>query len=75
MSKTLSHPIKAAQVVVLDFSDWVAKKNPNRQVHAAGCAHTAKAEGEPSRVWDGQEFTDHLLADDWLYVAPCARKA
>lgn len=58
-----THPVKAKEVVALYFDD----AEHSCQLHKAGCAHAKKAD-------DVKEYHG-ALADDWWYVAPCARKA
>lgn len=66
-----SHHVRAQTVVVLHTD------RPNAEVHAAGCAHSAKADyvGEPRNGADFVEQTTTVYVDDFYYVAPCARKA
>jgi hypothetical protein len=64
---TLSHPVRCAEAVYLYFHNAPAGRST--QVHRAGCSHAGKADSL------GGPFTGGLGADDWVYVAPCARKA
>lgn len=47
-------------------------KNANGEatLHATGCAHASRADEVSDGYTAGQ-----FLADDWFYVAPCAKKA
>jgi hypothetical protein len=63
----LDHPIKAAKVSVLNFAD-----SRTTELHAAGCAHEAKA--KRVSALDEAPSADDGYADDWYHVAPCARK-
>lgn len=58
-----THPVKAESVVALYFYE----AEYQCQLHKAGCAHARKAD-------EASEYVGSL-ADDWWYVAPCARKA
>jgi hypothetical protein len=64
----LDFPIKADKVTILNFPD----SRPT-EIHAAGCAHEAKA----SRIIQRDEIpsANDPYGDDWYHVAPCARKA
>lgn len=63
----LSHPIKAKKVTILNFAD-----SRQTEVHAAGCAHEAKA--VQVYAMDPAPSADDGYGDDWYKVAPCARK-
>lgn len=70
-----SHPVKAQSVTVLTFGRAAADRQT--QVHAAGCAHEAKADQatKPREAAPFVHETETIYCDDWYYVAPCARKA
>jgi hypothetical protein len=41
-------------------------------IHAVGCQHKAKSRRSP---WSINVAEAVKYADDWFYVAPCAKKA
>ncbi len=64
----LDHPVKAARVTILNFTD-----SRQTEIHAEGCAH----EGKASRVHIPiiKPDPNDGYGDDWYHVAPCARRA
>jgi hypothetical protein len=61
----LAKVVKAANVEARYIGDDVV-------IHAVGCQHKAKSRRSP---WSINVAEAVKYADDWFYVAPCAKKA